>query len=171
MVNIPLNERFDITGGVLNGTSIVGFSNFFGLSKVQHQVQGATLGIVGLGRIGTLVTKRVQGLGMKVLAYDPYLSKNRAEDLKVELYDNLKQMLVKCDFLTVHTPLTEETLGMIGRDELACLPSHAIVVNAARGGIIQEDALADSKHKQNRIPIRKRFNRRISARRKIIGKI
>jgi D-3-phosphoglycerate dehydrogenase / 2-oxoglutarate reductase len=109
-----------------------------------RELKGATLGIVGLGRIGTLVTKRVQGLGMKVLAYDPYLSKNRAEDLKVELYDNLKQMLVKCDFLTVHTPLTEETFGMIGRDELACLPSHAVVVNAARGGIIQEDALADA---------------------------
>ena len=109
-----------------------------------RELKGAKLGIVGLGRIGTLVTKRVQGLGMTVMAYDPYLSKNRAEDLKVELYDNLKQMLVKCDFLTVHTPLTEETFGMVGRDELACLPRHAIVVNAARGGIIQEDALAEA---------------------------
>jgi D-3-phosphoglycerate dehydrogenase / 2-oxoglutarate reductase len=109
-----------------------------------RELKGATLGIVGLGRIGTLVTKRVQGMGMKVIAFDPYISKNRAEDLKVELYDNLKQMLVKCDFLTVHTPLTEETLGMIGRDELACLPRHAVVVNAARGGIIQEDALTDA---------------------------
>ncbi len=108
-----------------------------------RELKGATLGIVGLGRIGTLVTKRVQGMGMTVIAYDPYLSKHRAEDLKVELYDNLKQMLVKCDFLTVHTPLTDETLGMIGRDELACLPRHAVVVNAARGGIIQEEALAD----------------------------
>jgi D-3-phosphoglycerate dehydrogenase / 2-oxoglutarate reductase len=105
-----------------------------------RELKGATLGIVGLGRIGSLVTKRVQGMGMKVIAYDPYISKNRAEDLKVELYDNLKQMLVKCDFLTVHTPLTEETLGMIGRDELACLPRHAVVVNAARGGIIDENA-------------------------------
>ena len=108
-----------------------------------RELKGATLGIVGLGRIGTLVTKRVQGMGMTVIAFDPYLSKHRAEDLKVELYDNLKQMLVKCDFLTVHTPLTDETLGMIGRDELACLPRHAVVVNAARGGIIQEEALAD----------------------------
>lgn len=109
-----------------------------------RELKGATLGIVGLGRIGSLVAKRVQGLGMTVIAYDPYISKHRAEELKVELYDNLKQMLVKCDFLTVHTPLTDETLGMIGRDELACLPCHAVVVNAARGGIIDEMALAES---------------------------
>jgi D-3-phosphoglycerate dehydrogenase len=109
-----------------------------------RELKGATLGVVGLGRIGTLVAKRVQGMGMKVIAFDPYISKHRAEDLKVELFDNLKQMLVKCDFLTVHTPLTDETLGMIGRDELACLPRHAVVVNAARGGIIDEQALAEA---------------------------
>lgn len=106
-----------------------------------REVKGARLGIVGLGRIGSLVTRRAQGLGMTVMAYDPYISRQRAVDLKVELFDALHEMLKKADFLTVHTPLTEETSGMIGPEELALLPEKAVVVNAARGGIIQEEAL------------------------------
>ncbi|HEX7004830.1 MAG TPA: phosphoglycerate dehydrogenase [Trueperaceae bacterium] len=106
-----------------------------------REVKDARLGIVGLGRIGSLVSKRAQGLGMHVAAYDPYVSRRRAEELKVELYDDLPKMLERSDFLTVHTPLTEETDGMIGEAELGLLPDGAIVVNAARGGIIQEEAL------------------------------
>ncbi len=109
-----------------------------------REVKDARLGIVGLGRIGSLVSRRAQGLGMTVLAYDPYLSKQRAQDLNVALYDDLKAMLREANFLTVHTPLTEETEGMIGAEELAALPDAAIVVNAARGGIIQEGALYDA---------------------------
>lgn len=109
-----------------------------------REVKGARLGIVGLGRIGSLVSRRAQGLGMSVMAYDPYISRQRADDLKVELFDNLRTMLARSDFLTVHTPLTEETQGIIGPDELAAMPDGAIVVNAARGGIIQEEALFDA---------------------------
>ena len=106
------------------------------------EINGAHLGIIGLGRIGSLVAKRAQGLGMTVIAYDPYISPQRAINLKVELFDNLKDMLTKSDFLTVHTPLTKETKGIVGKAELACLPEKAIVVNAARGGIVEEEALA-----------------------------
>lgn len=106
-----------------------------------REVKGATLGIVGLGRIGSLVSRRARHLGMTVLAYDPYISRNRAEDLKVELVDALPEMLKRVSFLTVHTPLTDETKGMIGAAEIALLPEKAVVVNAARGGIIQEEAL------------------------------
>lgn len=106
-----------------------------------REVKGAGLGIVGLGRIGSLVARRAQGLGMTVMAYDPYISRQRAADLNVKLYDKLTDMLAASNFLTVHTPLTEETSGMIGPDELAVMPDGAIVVNAARGGIIQEEAL------------------------------
>ena len=106
-----------------------------------REVKGARLGVVGLGRIGSLVSRRAQGLGMSVMAYDPYITHQRADDLKVKLFDNLQEMLSQSDFLTVHTPLTEETTGMIGAAELACMPDKAIVVNAARGGIIQEEAL------------------------------
>ena len=109
-----------------------------------REVKGARLGIVGLGRIGSLVSRRAQGLGMTVGAYDPYISRHRATELKVELHDNLLEMLSQSNFLTVHTPLTEETEGMIGFEELKAMPDGAIVVNAARGGIIQEEALVEA---------------------------
>ena len=109
-----------------------------------REVKDAKLGIIGLGRIGSLVTRRAQGLGMHVMAYDPYVSRQRAQDLKVQLFDDLPSLLKESQFLTVHTPLTEETEGMIGDAELALLPDNAIVVNAARGGIIQEQALANA---------------------------
>lgn len=107
-----------------------------------REVKDATLGIIGLGRIGSLVARRAQGLGMKVIAFDPYLSRQRSADLNVELCENLDSLLERAQFLTVHTPLTAETRGMIGERELQLLPEHAIVVNAARGGIICEEALA-----------------------------
>jgi D-3-phosphoglycerate dehydrogenase len=106
-----------------------------------REVKDARLGIIGLGRIGSLVSRRAQGLGMTVMAYDPYISRHRAEELKIELFDNLHDMLKQADFLTVHTPLTEETTGMVGQAELELLPDGAIVVNAARGGIVEENAL------------------------------
>lgn len=109
-----------------------------------REVKGATLGVIGLGRIGSLVARRAQGLGMSVIAYDPYISRQRAADLKVELFDDLHTMLSQANFLTVHTPMTEETKGIVGPDELAALPDGAIVVNAARGGIIQEEALYEA---------------------------
>ena len=105
------------------------------------ELKDATLGIVGLGRIGSLVSRRARGLGMSVLAYDPYVSRQRASELGVELIDDLPKMLARSHFLTVHTPLTDETEGIIGGAELAALPEGAIVVNAARGGIIDETAL------------------------------
>lgn len=107
-----------------------------------REVKDARLGVIGLGRIGTLVAKRAAALGMQVAAYDPYINRQRALDLKVDLFDDLGELLRRSDFLTVHTPLTEETSGMIGTAELAMLPPGAVVVNAARGGIIDEAALA-----------------------------
>lgn len=106
-----------------------------------HELDGASLGIVGLGRIGSLVARRAQGLGMRALAYDPYLNRRRAEELGVELVDDLHAMLARVRFLTVHTPLTDETRGLIDAAALAALPRGAVVVNAARGGIVDEAAL------------------------------
>jgi D-3-phosphoglycerate dehydrogenase / 2-oxoglutarate reductase len=107
-----------------------------------REVKDAHLGIVGLGRIGTLVAKRAAGLGMSVSAFDPYITRRRAEELGVELCEGLDELMAKSDFVTVHTPLTDETRGMIGADELARMPAGGIVINAARGGIVVEEALA-----------------------------
>jgi D-3-phosphoglycerate dehydrogenase / 2-oxoglutarate reductase len=107
-----------------------------------RELDGGVLGIVGLGRIGSLVARRAQGLGMRVLAYDPYITARRAQELGVELIDALAGMLAQVQFLSVHTPLTDETRGMIDAAALASLPVGAVVVNAARGGIVEEGALA-----------------------------
>jgi D-3-phosphoglycerate dehydrogenase / 2-oxoglutarate reductase len=105
------------------------------------EVYGKTLGIVGLGRIGTEVARRAQGFAMTVVAYDPYLGTEVAERLGVELVD-LDALLARSDFISVHIPLTKETRGLIGAAELARAKPGVRIVNCARGGILDEAALA-----------------------------
>ncbi len=104
------------------------------------ELYGKTLGIVGLGRIGTEVAKRAIAFGMTVIAYDPYLSAEKAKDLGIENVD-LKTLFAKADYITVHTPLTDETRHMISGDEFAVMKKGVRMINCARGGIIDEDAL------------------------------
>ncbi|MFB6102420.1 MAG: phosphoglycerate dehydrogenase [Haloplanus sp.] len=104
------------------------------------ELNGKTLGIVGLGRVGQEVAKRLGSLGMELVAYDPYIRQERADQLGAELVD-FEPCLDRADFLTIHTPLTPETEGMIGRDELARMEGGH-VVNCARGGVVDETALA-----------------------------
>ncbi|HKP76163.1 MAG TPA: hydroxyacid dehydrogenase, partial [Longimicrobiaceae bacterium] len=108
------------------------------------EVRGRTLGIVGLGRIGGEVARRARGFGMHIAAYDPYVADGRFEELGVERVQRLADLVERSDVLTVHTPLTPETTGMIGAGELARLPRGAFVLNLARGGIVAEDALVDA---------------------------
>ncbi len=109
-----------------------------------REVKEKTLGIVGLGRIGTIVANRAMGLKMNVVAFDPYISDRKFELLGVKRAHRLEDLLAQINILTVHVPMTEETFGMIGAKELAQLPADAIVINAARGGIVNEEALAAS---------------------------
>ncbi|MFC6827196.1 phosphoglycerate dehydrogenase [Halopelagius fulvigenes] len=104
------------------------------------ELNGKTLGIVGLGRVGQEVAKRLDGLGMDIVAYDPYIGQERAERLGAELVE-FKDCLERADFLTVHTPLTPETEDLISTDELE-LMGGGYLVNCARGGVVDEDALA-----------------------------
>jgi D-3-phosphoglycerate dehydrogenase len=107
------------------------------------ELKGKTLGIVGLGRIGGEIAGRARAFGMNVLAYDPYIASSRFEVLRVQEATSLDYLLDQSNVLTVHTPLTDETTGMIGRRELARLPQRSIVVNMARGGIVDEGALIE----------------------------
>ncbi|USZ71105.1 phosphoglycerate dehydrogenase [Natronosalvus halobius] len=104
------------------------------------ELNGKTLGIVGLGRVGQEVAKKLDALGMDLVAYDPYISEERADRLGAELVD-LETCLERGDFLTIHTPLTPETEGLIGDAELERF-GHGYLVNVGRGGIVDEDALA-----------------------------
>ncbi len=102
-----------------------------------------TVGIIGLGRIGALITARLQAFGMNVVAYDPYVTAARAQQLGVQLLP-LDELLAQSDFITIHMPKTPETTGMIGAAQLAKMKKTAYIVNVARGGLIDEDALADA---------------------------
>jgi D-3-phosphoglycerate dehydrogenase len=99
-----------------------------------------TLGIIGLGRIGALITARLQPFGMNVVAYDPYVTSARAQQLGVQLL-SLDELLQRSDFITIHMPRTPETIGMISDDQLKLMKSTAYIVNVARGGLIDEEAL------------------------------
>ncbi|MCH3914080.1 MAG: phosphoglycerate dehydrogenase [Acidaminococcaceae bacterium] len=103
-----------------------------------------TLGIIGLGRIGTLVTKRMQAFGMTVIAYDPYIPDARFRQLGVEKCETLDELLEKSDVITIHTPKTEETINMVGAAELAKCKKGVRLVNCARGGLYNEQAVADA---------------------------
>ena len=105
---------------------------------------GKTLGILGMGRIGGEVAKRAGAFGMRVLAYDPYLTPARAAALQVELVNDLDKLWPQVDFLTVHMPMTEETKGMVNARAFAKMKKGVRVLNCARGGIIQEKDLLDA---------------------------
>jgi len=105
------------------------------------EIRNKTLGLVGLGKVGAEVAKRALGLEMKLIAYDPFISVDHARNLQVELVP-LKQLLKEADFITLHTPLTTQTKGLIGTKELALVKPTVRIINTARGGIIDEKALA-----------------------------
>jgi D-3-phosphoglycerate dehydrogenase len=104
------------------------------------ELYGKTLGIVGLGNIGKIVASRALGLGMKVVAYDPFLSKELAAKAGVEAV-TLDELCQRSDFVTVHTPLTDETRGIIGETALAKMRDGVRIINCARGGLVDEEAL------------------------------
>src|SRR5512136_647382 len=107
------------------------------------QLHDKTLGIIGLGRIGSRVATRCQAFGMKVIAYDPYIAEEVAERLHVYLVGELDELLKSADIITLHTPLTDETRGMIGPSEIAKMKHGVRLINCARGGICDEQALYD----------------------------
>ena len=107
------------------------------------EIRGKTVGIIGLGNIGTEVAKRAQGLEMEVIAFDPVVPQERAEQFNVELV-SLDELLGRADFVTVHVPLLEGTRNLIDARGLALMKPTARLINAARGGIVDEVALADA---------------------------
>jgi D-3-phosphoglycerate dehydrogenase / 2-oxoglutarate reductase len=112
-------------------------------SFTGSELYGKTLGLVGAGRIGGEVARRARVFGMRVCAYDPYLPADRAESLEIELFP-LDDVLARADVLSLHVPLTETTAGLIGAQQLARMKRGSVVINAARGGVLDEVALAEA---------------------------
>jgi D-3-phosphoglycerate dehydrogenase len=105
------------------------------------ELSGKTVGVVGLGRIGILVAQRLSAFGTRLVAYDPYVAPARAAQLGIRLL-SLEDLLRESDVITVHLPKTPETVGLIGKAELELVKPDVVIVNAARGGLVDEEALA-----------------------------
>src|SRR5699024_7757748 len=112
-------------------------------SHVGVELKNKTLGVVGLGRIGAEMTARAQGQRMNVIAYDPFLTKEKAEQMGID-YGTMEDVLKAADFITVHTPLLKETKHLINKEAFALMKDSVRIINCACGGIIEEDALYDA---------------------------
>src|SRR4029077_7742564 len=108
------------------------------------ELYNKTLGVIGMGRIGSELSRRAIAFGMRVVAYDPYLSAARARSLQVELVEELDELLAAADFISLHTPLTAETRHILNAERLAKTKRGVRIINCARGGLIDEQALADA---------------------------
>ena len=112
--------------------------NFIGV-----ELQGKTLGIIGLGRIGRTVGSRARAFGMNIVAFDPFIAPDQARDLEIEVA-SLDDVFARADFLTVHTPLTAETRAIVGKEAFAKMKKGVRIINCARGGLVDEEALFEA---------------------------
>jgi D-3-phosphoglycerate dehydrogenase len=131
----PASTKFK--GGVWDKKSFMG-----------NQLNNKVLGIIGLGRIGMAVAKMSTGFNMKILGYDPVATPPDAEKLGIEITDNLERIFKEADYITVHVPKNDKTLNMIGEAQLKMMKPTTRLINCARGGIINEDALYDALEKK-----------------------
>ena len=113
------------------------------LTMPMLRLRGKTLGIIGFGRIGRAVCSKARAFGLNILAYDPYVSRETASSLGADLTD-MPALLRESDFVTLHSPLSSDTTNMIGKNELEMMKPTAFLINAARGPLIDEDALYDA---------------------------
>ena len=119
--------------------------NFEARNKITGtEVKGKTVGIVGTGKIGTILAKRLKALEMRILAYDPYVKPAQVEPYGIELLDSLDKVLSQSDFVTVHVPLVEGTRGLMGAKQFGMMKKSAYFINCSRGPVIDEKALCDA---------------------------
>lgn len=131
-------------GGVYHATGRLVAGGWPRQELVGHEVAGMRLGLIGLGGIARLVADRVQALGVSVAAYDPFLADDDSIWQEVERHEHLSDLLPVSDAVSLHVPLTPETHHLLDAAALALLPRGALVINTARGGIVDEAALADA---------------------------
>lgn len=105
------------------------------------ELHGKVLGVIGLGRVGPLVAQRASAFGMRLIAYDRYVSRNRAAQLGIEMVPTLEDLLRQADFISVHLPKTSETIGIVGEREFSTMKPGVRIINTSRGGIVNEDSL------------------------------
>lgn len=113
-------------------------------AKKAFELEGKTVGVIGMGAIGRETAKICQGCGMKVAGYDPFMSREKIEALGAEYYADYQELLKTADIITIHVPLTDETRNMIAKEQLASMKKTALIINCSRGGIINEADLVQA---------------------------
>lgn len=113
-------------------------------AKKAFELEGKTAGIIGLGAIGRETAKICKGCGMKIAAYDPFLTKEQAAEMEAEYYEDYTELLKNSDIVSIHVPLTEDTKNMISKEQLRLMKPTALLINCSRGGIINEADLAEA---------------------------
>jgi len=113
-------------------------------TPIVRRARGATFGIVGRGRIGTAAGLRAKALGMKVMFYDPFIPDGGDQSVGFERRETLEELLRESDIVTVHTPLTDETRGMINGQAISCMKKDAILINTSRGEVVDVDAVTEA---------------------------
>ncbi|MCR5615262.1 MAG: phosphoglycerate dehydrogenase [Saccharofermentans sp.] len=111
---------------------------------VGVELEGKTVGVIGLGRIGSIVSRKLKGVGMTVIAYDPYVATEKFDKLGVRRCQTLDELLAEADLITLHTPKTKETYNMLSKEQLYKCKRGVRIVNCARGGLVNEQDLADA---------------------------
>jgi D-3-phosphoglycerate dehydrogenase len=137
---------FSISKNLVEGHTETVKGNFMtvrGMGKA-FEILGKTAGFIGLGAIGRETASLCRALGMRTVAYDPYLDRGQVEAGGCEYRDDYEKMLEECDFVSLHVPLLPETRGLIGRKQLELMKRTGVLINCARGGIVDEEALAEA---------------------------
>lgn len=140
VAELTMGHMIALARGIVQGTQGIREGKWLKKQLKGRELAGKTLGIIGCGRIGREVAKRAQAFGMKVIGCDPYLPKETAEKAAIELSD-LDHLLHHADFITIHANLTPENYHLINRDAFEKMKDGAYIINCARGGIIDENAL------------------------------
>lgn len=137
---------FAIAKNFIEGQAETAKGNFSTVrgNKKAFELLGKRVGFIGLGSIGQDAQKMCQALGMETAGYDPFLSRQQVEDMGSRYYSDYEEMLADCDIISIHVPLTEETRNMIDRPQLEKMKKTAILINCARGGIVNEAALVEA---------------------------
>ncbi|NLV48212.1 MAG: phosphoglycerate dehydrogenase [Clostridiaceae bacterium] len=141
---LAVGLAFTIYRNICLANSAVHHDDFRRSRLIGRELEGKTAGVIGLGRIGSIVARKLKGIGMNVVAYDPYITAERFDKLGVKRCDRLEELLHQSDLITLHTPKTKETYNMLKTEQLAQCKQGVYIVNAARGGLVNEQDLYDA---------------------------
>jgi D-3-phosphoglycerate dehydrogenase / 2-oxoglutarate reductase len=144
VAELTIGLMLALSRNITQGTSSLKACQWEKKALMGYEVGGKTLGLIGIGNIGALVARAAQGLNMNVMAYDPFVDNTRAKELGIGLLDDLDELLGQADYVSLHVPKTEQTAMLINAQKIGKMKDGAFLICAARGGIVDEDALCSA---------------------------